>query len=115
MACSRARRERRDRINPVEFDYVHAAVDDRTRLAHAEIHPDEKVATAAGFLTRAVKYFASHGITRTERVIFDNTFAYRHSTVFRIAVTGLGARQKFIKSPLAPGRTGTSNASTGPS
>ena len=57
----------RDRKNPIGFDYVHAAVDDHSRLAYAEIHPDEKGATAAGFLTRAAAYFTSHGVTRIER------------------------------------------------
>ena len=27
------------------FDYVQSAVDDHSRLAYSEIHPDEKVAT----------------------------------------------------------------------
>ena len=87
----------RKRTTPVGFDYVHAAVDDHTRLAYAEIHPDEKGATAAGFLTRAAAHFATHGITRIERVISDNAFAYRRSTAFKTAVTDLGAQQRFIK------------------
>ena len=89
----------------IGFDYVHAAVDDHTRLAYAEIHPDEKGATAAGFLTRAATYFASHGITRIERVITDNAFAYRRSAAFPAAVAALGARQKFIK-PHCPWQNG---------
>ena len=95
----------RNRKTPVGFDYVHAAVDDHTRLAYAEIHPDEKGATAAGFLTRAAAHFASHGITRIERVITDNAFAYRYSTAFKAAVANLGARQKFIK-PHCPWQNG---------
>lgn len=90
---------------PIGFDYVHAAVDDHTRLAYAEIHPDEKGATAAGFLARAAAYFADHGITRIERVISDNAFAYRHSVAFKGAVAALGARQKFIK-PHCPWQNG---------
>jgi transposase InsO family protein len=89
----------------VGFDYVHAAVDDHTRLAYAEIHPDEKGATAAGFLTRAAAYFAQHGIETIERVISDNAFAYRHSTAFKKAVADLGAVQKFIK-PHCPWQNG---------
>ncbi|WP_197332391.1 integrase core domain-containing protein, partial [Ralstonia solanacearum] len=89
----------------IGFDYVHAAVDDHTRLAYAEIHPDEKGATAAGFLTRAAAYFAGRGITRIERVITDNAFAYRHSTAFKNAVQDLGARQKFIR-PHCPWQNG---------
>lgn len=90
---------------PIGFDYVHAAVDDHTRLAYAEIHPDEKGTTAAGFLIRAAAYFASHGITRIERVISDNAFAYRHSAAFHAAIGNLGARQKFIK-PHCPWQNG---------
>lgn len=81
----------------IGFDYVHAAVDDHIRLAYAEIHPDEKGATAAGFLTRAAAHFAGHGITRIDRVISDNAFAYRRSTAFKAAVAELGAEQRFIK------------------
>jgi transposase InsO family protein len=90
---------------PIGFDYVHAAVDDYTRLAYAEIHPDEKGPTAAGFLTRAAAYFATHGITRIERVITDNAFTYRRSTAFQEAVAALGARQKFIR-PHCPWQNG---------
>ena len=83
--------------HPIGYDYVHTAVDDHSRLAYAEVHPDEKGATAAGFLTRAAAHFAAHGITHIDRVITDNAFAYRHSTAFRAAVADLGATQKFIR------------------
>lgn len=89
----------------IGFDYVHAAVDDHTRLAYAEIHPDEQGATAAGFLTRAAAYFAGHGIPGIERVISDNAFAYRKSAAFKKAVADLGAVQKFIK-PRCPWQNG---------
>jgi transposase InsO family protein len=89
----------------IGFDYVHAAVDDHSRLACAEILPDEKGATAAGFLTRAAAYFTAAGIPAIERVLTDNAFAYRHSTAFRDAVAGLGARQKFIR-PHCPWQNG---------
>ena len=32
----------------VGYEYIHAAIDDHTRLAYAEIHPDEKPAPAPG-------------------------------------------------------------------
>ena len=81
----------------IGFDYVHAAVDDHSRLVYAEILPDEKGATAAGFLLRAAEYFVAHGIARIERVLTDNAFAYRHSADFKAAVDALGAEQRFIK------------------
>jgi transposase InsO family protein len=94
-----------DRKNRIGFDYVHAAVDDHTRLAYAEIHPDEKGSTAARFLARAADYFKGHGIEKIERVIADNAFAYRKSAAFPAAVAALGATQKFIK-PHCPWQNG---------
>lgn len=86
------------------FDYVHAVVDDHSRMAYAEIHPDEKGSTAAAVLLRAAEAFASHGITIRE-VISDNAFAYRKSADFKDAVAALGARQLFIK-PHCPWQNG---------
>jgi hypothetical protein len=34
----------------IDFDYVHVAIDDHTRIGYAEVLPDEKGATAAWFL-----------------------------------------------------------------
>jgi transposase InsO family protein len=95
----------RSRTNksPVGYDYVHSLVDDYSRLAYSEVLPDEKGATCAGFLTRAAGYFAAHGITRIERVMTDNAWAYRWS--LREVVEQLGARQKFIK-PHCPWQNG---------
>lgn len=81
----------------IGYDYVHVAIDDHTRLGYAEVLPDEKGTTAAGFLTRAAAYFTAHGINRIERVITDNAFAYRNSAAFKQAVADLGASQRFIK------------------
>ena len=82
---------------PIGFDYVHAVIDDHTRLAYAEIHDDEKGETCAGVLLRAAEFFARCGIPRIERVISDNAFAYRNSFAFKNAVAALGAEQRFIK------------------
>ena len=42
----------------VGYEYVHIAVDDHSRLAYAEVLPDEKATTAVGFLRRAVAFYA---------------------------------------------------------
>jgi transposase InsO family protein len=81
----------------IGFDYVHTVIDDHSRLAYAEIQPDEKGSTAAEVLERAAAYFAENGIPKIERVISDNAFAYRKSTAFKAAVARLGAEQRFIK------------------
>jgi transposase InsO family protein/transposase len=72
------------------WEFVHVCVDDATRLAYAEVLADEKATTAAGFLRRAIRFFASHGVT-VERVLTDNGSAYR-SAVHAIACRALGVR-----------------------
>ena len=69
----------------VGYDYVHAAVDDRSRLAYAEILPDERKETASAFMTRALEFFADRGVT-VERVLTDNGACYR-STPFAQTLT----------------------------
>lgn len=59
------------------YDNVHSLVDDNSRLAHSEILPDEKGPTCYEFLQRGIAYFALHGITRIERLMTDNAWAYR--------------------------------------
>jgi transposase InsO family protein len=56
--------------------FIHAAVDDHSRLAYAEIHDDETRQTASGFLVRAHAWFAARGIA-IERVLTDNGGCYR--------------------------------------
>jgi transposase InsO family protein len=93
----------RRRSTVVGYDYVHSLVDDHSRLAYSEIHPDEKGTTCAAFLARAAAYFADHGIHCIERVMTDNAWAYRYS--LREVITALGARQKFIR-PHCPWQNG---------
>jgi len=64
------------------YDFIHAAVDDRSRLAYAEILADERKDTAAGFMTRAIGFFSDHGIT-VERVLTDNGSCYRSGAFAR--------------------------------
>ncbi|WP_100596886.1 IS481 family transposase [Streptomyces sp. CB01635] len=79
------------------FDYVHSAVDDHSRLAYSEIHRDEKVATCAAFLARAAAFFHSHGITRIERVLTDNAWAYRKGLAWKAVLADLGATGKLTR------------------
>jgi transposase InsO family protein len=91
-----AQHRTRDRDHGPGYDYVHAAIDDHSRLAYAEIHPDEQGRTCAGFLRRAGAFFAAHGIA-IQRVLTDNAFVYRHSRHFQTVVTELGAVQRFTR------------------
>ncbi|AXE88160.1 Integrase core domain protein [Streptomyces sp. Go-475] len=67
------------------------------RLAYSEIHHDEKVATCAGFLIRAAAFFHAHGITRIERVLTDNAWAYRKGLAWKQALAEIGATGKLTR------------------
>ena len=61
--------------NGAGYEYRHVCVDDHTRLAYAELHPDERPNTAIAFLTHALAFYKARGIT-CERVLTDNGNAY---------------------------------------
>jgi len=65
------------------YDFIHAAVDDRSRLAYAEILPDERKETASAFMTRAIWFYADHGVS-VERVLTDNGSCYRSGEFARV-------------------------------
>jgi transposase InsO family protein len=102
-ALGRGIGDNRDRKHGTGFDYVHSLVDDHARLAYSEVLPDEKGTTCAGFLERAIGYFAEHGITRIERLMTDNAWAYRYS--LRGVCGTHHITQKFIK-PHCPWQNG---------
>jgi transposase InsO family protein len=93
----------RDRRGATGWEFVHVCVDDATRLAYVEVLDDEKGATAAGFLRRAVAWLASMGVT-VERVISDNGSCYR-SAVHAEACAELGMRHLFTR-PCRPRTNG---------
>jgi transposase InsO family protein len=85
-----ANRRARRRGAPPGWEFVHVCIDDATRLAYVEVLTDEKAATAAGFLRRAVAFYRRHGIN-VERVMSDNGPCYR-STIHALACRALGLR-----------------------
>lgn len=89
----------------IGFDYVHSMIDDHSRLAYSEVLADERGTTCAEFLIRAAAYFASHGITRIERVMTDNHLSYKLSRDVATAMTALGAKHIFIR-PHCPWQNG---------
>lgn len=58
------------------WEYVHLAVDDHSRLAYSEIHPDEKRKSCIGFLLNALRFFRAHGI-KVHAVMTDNGVSFR--------------------------------------
>jgi transposase InsO family protein len=78
------------RRTTVGYEYVHIAIDDYSRLAYAEVLPDEKSSTAVGFLRRAATFYRRYGI-QVERILTDNGACYR-GVVHAIACRQLGIK-----------------------
>jgi len=74
------------------WEYVHVAIDDHARLAHARIHGDESAASAWRALCAALRYYRALGIT-IERVLTDNGPCYR-SRVFARLCRRLGIKHR---------------------
>jgi transposase InsO family protein len=96
-------RRRNRRSGALGWEFVHVCVDDATRLAYAEVLPDEKGQTAAGFLRRAAAWFASMGVA-VEAVLSDNGSCYR-SGAHAAACSELGLRHLFTR-PYRPRTNG---------
>ena len=95
-----------DRSRTVEgagWEYLHVCIDDASRVAYAEVLPDERGVTCAAFLERAVAWLTARGLV-IERVMTDNGSGYI-SKVFRGAVERLGARHIRIR-PYTPRTNG---------
>jgi transposase InsO family protein len=92
------------RLGAAGWEFVHVAVDDATRLAYAEVLPDERGHTAAGFLARAVAWFSSMGVS-VERVISDNGSCYR-SDLHAEACRQLGIHRHLFTRPYRPRTNG---------
>jgi transposase InsO family protein len=74
----------------IGWECVHIAIDDATRLAYAEVLPDEKATTAIGFLRRAIAFYERHGM-KVQELLTDNGAPYR-SAVHAIACRAIGIR-----------------------
>jgi len=73
------------------YDFLHVAIDDHSRVVYVEALDDEKGDTCAGFITRAVSWFTTKGVT-VERVMTDNAHNYRSSRTFQQALSDAGIR-----------------------
>ena len=86
------------------YQYIHTAVDDRTRIVYSEILTDEQAATAAGFWTRAAAWYSSIGII-PERVLTDNGACYRSGLWHRAcAATGTTVKKTRPRRPQTNGK-----------
>jgi transposase InsO family protein len=72
------------------WEYVHIAIDDASRIAFAQVMPDEKKESATAFLKAALTYYQSLGVT-VARVMTDNGGCYK-AFDFRDACRDLGLK-----------------------
>lgn len=72
------------------WETLHVAIDDCSRVAYAELLPDETAASAVVFLTHAVAWLATLGV-HVEAVMTDNAFCYVHRQ-YATAIAALGLR-----------------------
>jgi transposase InsO family protein len=95
--------DRRRRARGVGWEFLHVCVDDATRLAYAEVLPDEKAPTAAAFMQRALAWFRSLDVM-VERVMTDNGGCYR-SKIFNHVLAAAGVRHLYTR-PYRPQTNG---------
>jgi transposase InsO family protein len=73
------------------YDFLHVAVDDHSRVVYVEALDNEQGDTCAGFISRAIDWFDSQGVS-VERVMTDNAWNYRRSRSFQQALSTAGIR-----------------------
>jgi transposase InsO family protein len=67
--------DRRTRVRGIGWEYAHVCVDDCSRLAYAEVLPDERGVTIAAFMRRALVWFRARAVL-VQRVLSDNGSGY---------------------------------------
>ena len=95
--------DRRDHVRGAGWECVHVCIDDHSRVAYAEVQPDERKHTAVAFLESALAHYAALGVT-VQRVMTDNGSCYR-SAAFRKACAKHGIRHLFTQ-PYTPKTNG---------
>jgi transposase InsO family protein len=89
----RSGREKRMRIGS---EWVHSIVDDYSRYAYSELHPDECAETVTGFVERALAHLSELGI-EPRRLLSDNAFVYRHNRSLRELLQAHQIEHRFIR------------------
>ena len=96
-------RTRQSNGRGVGWEYLHVAIDDRSRLAFTQLLPSERKEDATAFLNSSLAWFRSLGIT-VQRVMTDNGAAYK-SRNFAAACAGSNVAHKRTR-PYTPKTNG---------
>jgi transposase InsO family protein len=95
--------DRTQRGRQVGWDYLHVAIDDASRVAYAQILPEEDANCTVAFLRAAVAYYAGLGV-RIKGVYTDNAKVY-HGRDFAAACAHLGLGHHYTR-PYTPRTNG---------
>jgi transposase InsO family protein len=95
--------DHRDSVEGGGWEYVHVAIDDSSRVAYAQVLPDQEADSASTFLRAAVAYYAGLGLTIRE-VMTDNGGCYR-SREFARTCAAVGLKHRFTR-PYTPRTNG---------
>jgi len=79
------------------WDYVHVAVDDHSRVAYAEVLPDERAGTCAAFLHRACQWFHDQHRVTVRRVLTDNAKSYRIGADWAAVCAAMQIKRRFTR------------------
>ena len=80
----------RDETRGAGWEMLHVAIDDHSRIAFSQLHPNERATSTVAFLRAAVAYYQRLGIS-IRRVLTDNAPCY-YSDLFAAACRELGIR-----------------------
>jgi transposase InsO family protein len=81
------------------WEFLHVAIDHHSRVAFAQILPEETSASAVSFLHASLEFFLKLSV-QTKRVYSDNGACYR-AHAMQAAVAALGLKQRFTR-PYTP-------------
>jgi transposase InsO family protein len=88
----------------IGWEFVHVAIDDKTRLAYSEVLQDERGVTAKAFLERVIRWFARRSI-QIERVLTDNGSCYRSKHFLKACrLAGIKAKKTRAYRPQTNGK-----------
>ena len=82
------------------YDYLHAVIDDHSRLAYAELLADTRAPTVTAFTARALDWFAARGIS-ARRVMTDGAWSYTHNRGLRALLQARGIHH-IVTPPYTP-------------
>ena len=94
---------RHDHTPGAGWEFLHIAIDDHSRIACAQLLPDETARSAIAFLHTALSFFQKLGV-HVQRIYSDNGSCYR-AHAMRATVAVLGLKHRFTR-PYTPKTNG---------